>query len=302
MIELQGTTKTFGDFTALDRVDLKIPNGAAYGLLGSNGAGKSTILRLLSGIYKPEGGRVLIDGEDVFDNVAVKQKVFFINDETIQFSSMTLKELKNFYRQFYPNFSDAIFEKLEGAIKLPMDKKLSAFSKGMKRQAIIITGLACCTPYLLLDEAVDGVDPTMRIILKRMLIDAMCERGMTAVISSHNLSEINEMCDSAALLHQGHIIFDRQLDSLKGSVHKLQLAIADRSRVLTREDLPGLDILHFAQTQSIYHIIARGTEEALREAIAPLHPVVADIVPLTLEEIFIYELEVSGYESNVLSD
>ena len=301
MMTLQTTTKSFGEFKALDAVDLEIPTGSAFGLLGSNGAGKSTILRLLCGIYSPEGGRVLIDGEDVYDNVAAKQKVFFINDETIQFSHFTLRQLKDFYKQFYPGFSEEIFEKLEGAVQLPMDKKLSTYSKGMKRQAIIITGIACCTPYLLLDEAMDGIDPTMRIIVKRMLIDAMCERGLTVVISSHNLKEINEMCDTAALLHKGHIIFNRQLDSLKGAVHKVQAVFADKQREYTAEDFPGLEILHFAKTQSIYHIIAKGGEETIRQALAPAEPVVCDLVPLTLEEIFIYELEGLGYDSNVFA-
>ena len=302
MMELKGTVKRFGDFTALDGVDLEIPKGTAFGLLGSNGAGKSTILRLFSGIYSPEGGQVLIDGENVYDNVPAKQKVFFINDETIQFSRYTLTELKNFYKQFYPNFSEEIFEKLEDAIQLPRDKKISTFSKGMKRQAIVIIGIACCTPYLLLDEAFDGLDPTMRIIVKRMLVDAMCERELTVVISSHNLKEINEMCDTAALLHHGKIIFNRQLDSLKGAVHKIQVAFADKEREYTKEDFAAIpEILHFDRKQSIYHIIAKGEEADIRAALEPFHPVVADMIPLTLEEIFIYELEVLGYDSQVFA-
>lgn len=302
MMTLKGTVKTFGDFKALDSVDLEIPKGTAFGLLGSNGAGKSTILRLFSGIYKPEGGEVLIDGESVYDNVAAKQKVFFINDETIQFSGFTLIQLKNFYKQFYPNFSEEIFERLQSAIQLPANRRISTYSKGMKRQAIVITGIACCTPYLLLDEAFDGLDPTMRIIVKRMLVDAMCERELTVVISSHNLKEINEMCDTAALLHHGKIVFNRQLDSLKGAVHKLQVAFADREKVYTKEDFAGIpEILHFSQNQSIYHIIVKGEEETIRKALEPFHPVVADMVPLTLEEIFIYELEVLGYDSKVFA-
>ena len=302
MITLKETVKRFDDFTALDGVDLEIPKGSAFGLLGSNGAGKSTILRLLSGIYVPESGQVLIDGEAVYDNVPAKQKVFFINDETIQFSSYTLIELKNFYKQFYPNFSEEIFEKLATTIQLPRDKKLTAFSKGMKRQAIVIIGIACCTPYLLLDEAFDGLDPTMRIIVKRMLVDAMCERELTVVISSHNLKEINEMCDSAALLHQGKIIFNRQLDSLKGSVHKIQAVFSDQKKEYTKEDFENkLEILHFSRTQSIYHIIAKGEEAEIHAALEPFHPIVEDLIPLTLEEIFIYELEVLGYDSHVFA-
>ncbi len=300
MMKLEGAVKKFGNFTALDGVDLTIPKGTAFGLLGSNGAGKSTILRLFSGIYKQEAGTVQIDGEPVFDNVSAKQKVFFINDETIQFGGYTLMELKNFYKQFYPSFSEEIFQKLQSVIDLPLNKKISKFSKGMKRQAIVIVGLACCTPYLLLDEAFDGLDPTMRIIVKKMVVDAMCERELTVVISSHNLKEINEMCDTAALLHKGKIVFNRQLDSFKGSVHKIQAVFADREREFTREDFKDVpEILHFERTQSIYHIIAKGDEATIRKALDPYKPVVADMIPLSLEEIFIYELEVLGYDSKV---
>ena len=302
MIKLQGTVKKFGNFTALDGVDLEIPKGTAFGLLGSNGAGKSTILRLLSGIYQQEAGEVLIDGETVFDNVETKQKVFFINDETIQFGGYTLLELKKFYQQFYPSFSEEIFQKLQSAIDLPLNKKISKFSKGMKRQAIVIVGLACCTPYLLLDEAFDGLDPTMRIIVKKMIVDAMCERELTVIISSHNLKEINEMCDTAALLHKGKIVFNRELDSFKGSVHKIQVVFADREREYTREDFKDVpEILHFERTQSIYHIIAKGEEDTIRKALAPYDPIVTDLIPLSLEEIFISELEVLGYDSKVFN-
>lgn len=299
---LKGAVKKFGDFTALNGVDLEIPKGTAFGLLGSNGAGKSTILRLFSGIYKQEGGEVLIDNEPVYDNVSAKQKVFFINDETVQFGGYTLLELKNFYKQFYPDFSEEIFEKLEGIVKLPLKKKINTFSKGMKRQAIVIIGLASCAPYLLLDEAFDGLDPTMRIIVKKMVVDAMCERELTVVISSHNLKEINEMCDTAALLHQGKIVFNRQLDSFKGNIHKIQAVFADRTRTFTKEDFKDMpEILHFSNNQSIYHIIAKGDEETIRRVLAPYEPIVADMIPLSLEEIFIYELEVLGYDSKVFA-
>ena len=299
MMQLKNTVKQFEDFTALDGVNLEIPKGTAFGLLGSNGAGKSTILRLFSGIYKAESGEVLIDDEPVYDNVNAKQKVFFINDETVQFGGYTLKQLKNFYKQFYPEFSEDIFDRLEKVIQLPMNQKISTFSKGMKRQAIVIIGIACCTPYLLLDEAFDGLDPTMRIIVKKMLVDAMCERELTVVISSHNLKEINEMCDTAALLHHGKIVFNRELDSLKGEVHKIQTAFKEKERIFTKEDFPNLEILHFEKTQSIYHIIAKGSEEQIHQALAPFEPVIADLIPLSLEEIFIYELEVLGYDSKV---
>lgn len=293
MIELKNVKMRFEDFNALDGVDLKIENGTAFGLLGSNGAGKSTILRLLSGVYEAAEGEVLIDGEPVYDSVSAKQKVFFINDETVQFGAMTLTDLKNFYKGFYPNFSEEIFGRLNGVIKLPEKKRLDKFSKGMKRQAIVITGLASGTDYLLLDEAFDGLDPTMRIIVKRMLVDAMLDRKLTTVISSHNLKEINEVCDTAALLHQGKLLFNRDLDSVKGSVHKVQAVFG---KDVSREDITGLKLLQYEKNQSVTYLIARGSEEEIRENLKKFSPTVLDMVPLTLEEVFIYEMEDMGYD------
>lgn len=304
MIELKKTVKKFDSFTALDGVDLSIEKGTAFGLLGSNGAGKSTILRLLSGIYRPEEGEVLIDGESVYDNVKIKQRVFFINDETVQFSGFTLKKLKNYYKSYYPNFSEELFESLRARINLPLDKKIGDFSKGMKRQAIVIIGLACRTDYLLLDEAFDGLDPTMRIIVKKMLVDAMLDRQLTTIISSHNLKEINEVCDTAALLHNGKIVFSREIDSVKSSVHKVQVVFPKNpdgsAAEYTRQDIEatGLEILHFERSQSICYVIAKGDEDTVRAAFAPKKPVLLEVIPLTLEEIFIYELEVLGYDSS----
>lgn len=297
MVKLTGVTKKFGDFTALDNIDLVIPRGTSFGLLGSNGAGKSTILRLLSGIYRAEGGSVSIDGQEVFDNVDIKSKVFFINDETVQFGSFTVKQLKNYYKGFYPSFSDEVFGSLLETVKLPENKNIDRFSKGMKRQAIVITGLASGADYLLLDEAFDGLDPTMRIIVKRMLVDAMLDRKLTTIISSHNLKEINEVCDSVALLHQGKILFNRDLDSIKGNIHKVQAAF---DREYSREDFEKYDILHYERSQSIHYIIMKGSEQEIREKFADKKPIVFDLIPLTLEEIFIYEMEGMGYDAGQL--
>ena len=296
MIEIKGVTKKFDNkFTALDNIDLTIPTGTAFGLLGSNGAGKSTILRLISGIYKQEEGTVKADGEDIFDNVSVKERVFFIDDETVQFSKYTLKSLKDFYKGYYPNFSEELFEKLRAQVNLPMDKRIDRFSKGMKRQAIVIVGLACKTDYLLLDEAFDGLDPTMRIIVKNMLVDAMLDRNLTAIISSHNLKEINEVCDTVALLHKGKILFNRDLDSVKGNIHKVQAAFAVDYN--GKEDFEGLNVLHYERTGSVCYLIIKGSEEEIRENLKVKKPLVLDIVPLSLEEIFIYEMEGLGYDS-----
>ena len=296
MIEIKGVTKKFDNkFIALDNIDLTIPTGTAFGLLGSNGAGKSTILRLISGIYKQEEGTVKADGEDIFDNISVKERVFFIDDETVQFSKYTLKSLKDFYKGYYPNFSEELFEKLRAQVNLPMDKRIDRFSKGMKRQAIVIVGLACKTDYLLLDEAFDGLDPTMRIIVKKMLVDAMLDRNLTAIISSHNLKEINEVCDTVALLHKGKILFNRDLDSVKGNIHKVQAAFAVDYN--GKEDFEGLDVLHYERTGSVCYLIIKGSEEEIRENLKVKKPLVLDIVPLSLEEIFIYEMEGLGYDS-----
>lgn len=306
MIELKEVTKQFDDFKVLDKISLTIPKGAAFGLLGSNGAGKSTILRLISGIYSAEEGEVTADNQNIYDNPAIKERIFFINDETIQFTNFTLEELKNYYKSFYPKFSEELFEKLRTTINLPLKKKLNAFSKGMKRQAVVITALACQTDYLLLDEAFDGLDPTMRIIVKRMLVDAMLDRELTTVISSHNLKEINEVCDRVALLHQGKIVFARELDSVKGNIHKIQAVFraADSSmpQYYSKEELSGtgIEILHFEKNQSVYHIIAKGDVEDIKEKLQPKDSVVLDIIPLSLEEIFIYEMEALGYDFNAI--
>lgn len=308
MIELKGITKKFDNTIVLDNIDLTINKGTAFGLLGSNGAGKSTILRLLSGVYNQEGGNLTIDGDTVYDNVETKKRVFFVNDETAQFSGYTLTELKNFYKHYYPNFSEELFEKMRLTINLPTDKKISTFSKGMKRQAIVIIALACQTDYLLLDEAFDGLDPTMRIIVKRMLVDAMIDRQLTTIISSHNLKEINELCDTVALLHNGKIVFSRDLDSVKGNTHKVQVVFSqsneNQSQDYTIEELSGegLEILHFEKSQSVYHIIVKGDTELVKKKIQEKNPVVLDIIPLSLEEIFIYEMEVLGYDFNSLEN
>ncbi len=295
MIELKNVVKKIDDKLILDNISLTVPKGTAFGLLGSNGAGKSTILRLLSGIYQLDGGELYIDKQEVFDNNSIKERVFFINDETIQYTSYTLKSLKNFYKGFYPMFSEELFEKLRSQINLPLNKKLSKFSKGMKRQAIVIIALACKTEYLFLDEAFDGLDPSMRIIVKRMIVDAMLDREMTTIISSHNLNEISEVCDSAVLVHDGKIVFSSAIDDIRSNIHKVQVVFSDNGRKYSKEDFSELNILHMENSMSVYNIIAKGSEEKVREIIGGKGTVLLELVPLTLEEVFIYEMEGLGY-------
>lgn len=297
MIEVKDVVMRFDDKNALDGVSVSIPEGCAYGLLGSNGAGKSTLLRLLSGIYRPFSGDVTIDGQAVYNNVLIKGKVFFINDETVQFNDMTLADMKAYYKRFYDSFDDALFERLHSTIGLPMKKRLNTFSKGMKRQAAVICGIACKTPYLFLDEAFDGLDPTMRIIVKQMLIDAMLDNKLTVIFSSHNLSEIDEFCDRVGLMHGGKMIFDRELDNVKGNVVKIQTAFDDP---VAAEDFSGFEVLHLDNVGSVTHIIAKGDRDVIRSEINAKNPKIYDEVPLSLEEIFIYEMEVLGYDSSKL--
>ncbi len=295
MIELKNVSLSFGDIKALDGVSIAIPNGSAYGLLGSNGAGKSTILRLLTGIYKPTEGEVLIDGEAVYNNSKIKELVFFVNDETVQFNKMTVGDMSAYYKRFYPNFDAELFGRLLDTVKLPRDKRLMNFSKGMKRQAAVICGIACKTPYLFLDEAFDGLDPTMRNIVKKMLIDAMLDDNLTVIFSSHNLTEMDEFCDRVGLLHSGKLVFDREIDEAKGDIVKLQAAF-DRS--VTAEDFEGIDVLEISQSGSLSVIIARGNREEILAAANRLNPRFIDEIPLNLQEIFIYEMEVLGYDSS----
>lgn len=301
MIELKNVTLNFGESerNALDGISISVPEGSAYGLLGSNGAGKSTILRLMTGIYKPTSGSVEIDGEAVYDNSRIKERVFFVGDETVQFNKMTVNEMRTYYKTFYPTFDDALFDKLIGIVGLPRTKRLMTFSKGMKRQAAVICGIACKTPYLFLDEAFDGLDPTMRNIVKQMLIDAMLDSGLTVIFSSHNLSEMDEFCDRVGLIHAGKVVFDRELDSVKGDIVKLQTSFESP---FSAEQLSGVKVLHTETSGSVTVIIARGDRAEIRAAVEKLSPKFCDEIPLNLEEIFIYEMEAQGYDGSRLKD
>jgi ABC-2 type transport system ATP-binding protein len=297
MIEIKHAIKKFDDFVALDEVSLDIAKGTAYGLIGSNGAGKSTLLRLLAGIYRADGGEIRVDGETVYDNAETKGKIFFVNDETVQFHGYTLHELMKMYALFYDNFSEQMFMNLQNVLQLPLNKKLSTFSKGMKRQSALIAAISAKTDFIFLDEVFDGLDPTIRLIVKQMLHDTMKRENLTVILSSHNLKEIDELCDNAGLIHKGKLVFNRQLNELKGNIHKIQTAF---EVPVTQSDFTdmGIEVLQFSATGSIVHVIAKGEGDYLRERINARSPKILDILPLTLEEVFIHELEVLGYEYN----
>ena len=296
MISINNVTKSFDENKVFDDFSLEIPKGSAYGLLGSNGAGKSTLLRMLCGIYSTQSGEIQIDGRIQDGSDEIKKKMFFVNDETLQLSAFTLLSLKKFYSGLYPDFSDESWEKLVSVLKLPKDKKLSTFSKGMKRQAILITAVSCRPEYLFLDEAFDGIDPATRIVLKKLIIDEMIDNSMTVVISSHNLSEIEEFCDVVGMLHDGKLVFSKELDSIKGNIHKIQTAF---DKTVTSEDFPGLDILNISYHGSVCYIIVRGEAETVVAQVEKKKPKFIDVVPLSLKEIFIHEMEGLGYDFNI---
>lgn len=299
MIKIQNVTKKFGAQKALDNLTLEIEKGCAYGLLGSNGAGKSTLLRLLSGIYIQDNGSITIDDIPVYDNPALKEKIFFVSDDTAQFTGMTLLQMKEFVKTFYKTYNEEVFNSLWEILKLPLDKKLSDFSKGMRRQAVVICGLSACTEYLLLDEAFDGLDPAMRYAVKQMLIDAIIDRGVTVIISSHNLKEIEEFCDTVGLIHEGKVIFSRELDSVKGNIHKVQTSFPEEVSKEDFADIDNIEILSLKSSGSVTALVIKGSTENIEKAMEGKNARFCDIIPLSLEEIFIYEMKGAGYNYEI---
>lgn len=309
MIEIKNVSLTFKggaldkkkDFTALDDVSITVPEGCIYGFLGSNGAGKSTLMRMICGIYKTEQGSITIDGEEVYDNPEAKKKIFFVKDETVQYADFTLEGLRKYYRSYYPDFSDEVYERLTAKLGLPTNKRMAEFSKGMKRQAVVIIGLSCMTKCLMLDEAFDGLDPAMRKVVKEMIVDEMLDRGATMIVSSHNVAEINELCDRAMLIHKGKLIFADEIDEIRSGFRKVQLV--DKKRVVPRGELElmGLRVMEYSATGRVAQAIIKGTETEIDEKISSLGIDIAETIPLTLEEIFIYELQARGY-GNVISE
>ena len=309
MIEIKNVSLTFKggaldkkkDFTALDDVSITVPEGCIYGFLGSNGAGKSTLMRMICGIYKTEQGSITIDGEEVYDNPEAKKKIFFVNDETVQYADFTLEGLRKYYRSYYPDFSDEVYERLTAKLGLPTNKRMAEFSKGMKRQAVVIIGLSCMTKCLMLEEAFDGLDPAMRKVVKEMIVDEMLDRGATMIVSSHNVAEINELCDRAMLIHKGKLIFADEIDEIRSGFRKVQLV--DKKRVVPRGELElmGLRVMEYSATGRVAQAIIKGTETEIDEKISSLGIDIAETIPLTLEEIFIYELQARGY-GNVISE
>ena len=292
MLEMQNVTKTFGSFTALSDLSMTIPKGAVYGLVGPNGAGKSTAIRLLTGVYRPDRGAITLEGNPVYENPKVKSRMCYIPDEIFFFPSANLEEMKKYYKGFYPQFNDELFERLHDVFQLPKKSHIRRFSKGMQKQAAFQLSICTRPDVLILDEPVDGLDPVMRRQVWSLILSDVAQRETTVLISSHNLRELEDICDHVGIVDKGHMLLERSLASMQGSTVKLQIV----------GDAPeGLDILHSGTAGRLNTLVVRGTQEEIREKVMACNPVYFDILPLSLEEIFIYELGGVDYEvKNIL--
>lgn len=298
MIKASGLTKRFEDMTALENLTTEIPAGSIYGLVGSNGAGKSTLLRLIAGVYAADEGVIEVDGEDVFENEELKSKIFFLADELFFFPGATMDSMSQFYKGIYPGWSEELYKRLCEIFPIRPDKKIAAFSKGMQRQTALILALSCRPEILMLDEAFDGLDPVIRALLRKLLAEDVAERGSTIIISSHNLRELEDLCDQVGVLHGGRILFQREIDDLKLGFHKVQCAFKPAR---SKESFEGLELLQFESRGSLVNLIARGGKEEIIAEIEKLNPLFVESVSLTLEEVFIHEMEAVGYDySNIL--
>jgi len=294
MIEVNNISKSFDDIKALDDVTAKIQEGQVFGLIGTNGAGKSTFLRILCGVLKPDQGSVVIDGEDIYENEKLKQKVFYISDSQHFFTGSTPKEMRDFYANVYENYNTEKFDELLIKFGLEPDRKISTFSKGMKKQLSVILGISAGVKYLLCDETFDGLDPVMRQAVKSLFAAEMEDDGMIPIIASHNLRELEDICDHVGLLHKGGILFSKDLEELKCNVHKIQCVFNDEEGA--KAFIDKMTPVKFDKRGSLYTMTIKGSREEIEEAVAGANTVFAEILPLSLEEIFISETEVNGYD------
>ncbi len=294
MIRIDNVTKRFDDILALDQVSAQIQEGSIFGLVGTNGAGKSTMLRVTAGVLKPEEGSVTVDGLAVWENPEAKSKICFIPDTAWFFPNATLEVMRDSYRLLYPKFDRQRFDRLVEKFDLNPKRKLSGFSKGMKKQVSVLLGVCANTEYLFCDETFDGLDPVVRQAVKGLFAAEILNRKFTPVIASHSLREIEDICDHVGLLHKGGILFARDLDEMKLGIHKIQCVIPNE--VLERELLEELQVLSMDKRGSLLTIVVRGEEELIQKKLQEKMPLFAEVLPLTLEEIFISETEVAGYD------
>ena len=293
MIKAENLVKKFDDFVALDNVNCEIPRGCIYGMVGSNGAGKSTFLRVLAGIYRKDGGNITIDGEDVYENPAVKSKIVFVPDELYLFGGSNIMRMKQLYKRIYPNFDESRFTMLLDTFKLPKNKAINTFSKGMKRQAATILALSAKPEFLLFDETFDGLDPVMRNFVKSLICNDVVERNVTAIITSHSLRELEDTCDQLVLLHKGGVVLESDVQNLKTSLFKVQVAFSTDFDISLFEEI---EIREYNKNGSVANLIVNGDRDEVISRLTALNPVLLDVLPLTLEEVFTHRMQAMGYD------
>ncbi len=293
MINIKGVSKSFDENKALDNVCMNIKKGSIYGLVGANGAGKTTLIKTLTGVYKQDKGSVRIAGEEVYENTRIKDRLIYIPDMLYYPTMYTVKDMARFYKGVYSTWSQERFERLGEVFKLSMNKRINSMSKGMQRQVAFWLGLSAMPDYLILDEPMDGLDPIIRQKIKSIIVQDVAERQMTVIISSHNLRELEDICDHVGILHAGELMTEKDLDDLKSDIHKLQIAFKEG---VPDKLIEELDIVYSEKRGSLGLYIIRGEREKIEKSIKKHNPAVFDMLPLTLEEIFIYEMGDLGYD------
>ena len=292
MIQFSHVSKSFDTKKVLDDMTWEVPQGSIFGLVGPNGAGKSTILRLISGVLLPNQGEITIAGQNVYNNPAVKKKILFVPDDPYFLPQSTMKEMRKFYEIFYPSFKESMYRKLLNNFPINENEKISNFSKGMKRQANIILALSIMPEILLLDEAFDGLDPVMRLTLKRILSDQLLERKFTVVISSHNLRELEDICDRIALISDCKIGLNDEVETIRAVYHKFQVGYTTIPEI---EVFTRFNPMHLDVRGNVAVLVVKGDSIELMKQLNETHPVLLDEIPITMEEVFVYEMEGKGY-------
>ncbi len=290
MIEVKNVTKSFEGFKALDGISLTVPTGGIYGLVGPNGSGKSTLIRNIMGVYRPDEGEISLDGEAIYENPAAKEKIAYIPDDIFYFLQSSVKDMMRYYRGIYPKFDMDRYEKLKGIFELDENMPIRRMSKGMQKQAAFWLCMCMRPEVMVLDEPVDGLDPVMRRQVWSIIMADVAEYGTTVLVSSHNLRELEDVCDHVGIIDHGRLLLERSLSELQENISKIQIALPEGN------ELPeGLDILHTASTGRLRTIIVRGEPMAVQTKLQEAQPLFMDALPLSLEEIFIYELGGADY-------